>query len=940
MKQLFTFACFALLFTSIYSQSSTISGTLTDTINTPLISATVLLLEKDSTLLEYTQTETDGSFQFKRIGKGDYLIKSTYLGYIPLTLPVNVKAENIDLGKLKMTEISTDLYEVVIKAAKAPMTIRGDTIEYDATTFKVPDGSTLEDLLKRLPGVEVQQDGSIRADGKDVTKVTVDGKSFFGGDPKTATKNLPAEGVSKVQVFDNKTEEQKIVGDNSSSKEKAMNITLKDEYKKGGFGKVIAGLGDASTKELKGNFNRFNEKHQFSLVGVGNNTGRNGLGWEDYQGFMGSQSWNFTGNTEYGFGGGFTRYYYFSEGNNDGLENSISNAFYSGSGRGGFPENLNGGVNYNYEHNKKKFAATYFYNFSGNERTTTSNITNFTNEFTSTINKVSENEDDLKGHRAEIKYEHEIDSFNTIVFNSKFTDIHSTQITKSISNNISNRERIETNSDGLNSRLFEGSLLSNSLLYRKTFKKKARFFGANVSYVKTNVTEDNDINNFLEFYNSAGSLDSTRQIDQDNNNVAEKDAYKFNVTYNEPISKSIGASVFYNWSKREQVGDVMVFDKLGTETNIQNTTLSRNYVNTIDYNRVGMSLRYSKDGINVTTGLAQQRFNITGNVKRVIDSGNVVVERDYNTLIPYTSVDIDLSRNSSISMSYVKNVAEPRIEDLLPIIDNRNPLYVIEGNPNLLPTNSNVLNFWFSHAWPADGIRISTSFDLTHMYNQTILDQTINENSFTYIKPVNYDGGSSFSMNGYFSFPIIKNKLKSNLGVNNSINNSFSIVNTVLNETKTNSLRPRVNLDFTPSDNFAIYLYTSMGKTTTEYNINTSQNQVINRKDMNLQCNVGFGKGFYLASSYNHSFYKNETTNISEDIPIINASVYKQFLKGNKGEIRLSVYDALNENRQFNQSTSAISVSQVSTPSLARYFMLSFTYNIKGLTGKVQRENY
>lgn len=940
MKQLLTLVCAFFLFTFINAQSSNISGILIDTVNTPLISATVLLLEKDSTLLEYTQTEADGSFVFKRIGKGEYLIKSTYLGYIPLTLPVTVMNNDINLGKLKMVEISTDLYEVVIKAAKAPMTIRGDTIEYDATTFKVPDGSTLEDLLKRLPGVEVQQDGSIKADGKDVTKVTVDGKSFFGGDPKTATKNLPAEGVSKVQVFDNKTDEQKIVGDNTSSKEKAMNITLKEEYKKGGFGKVIAGIGDVNTKELKGNFNRFNEKHQFSLVGVGNNTGRNGLGWEDYQGFMGSQSWNFAGNTEYGFGGGFTRYYYFSEGNNDGLENSISNAFYGGSGRGGFPENLNGGANYNYEHNKKKFAATYFYNFSGNKRTTTSNITNFTNDFTSTIDKVSENEDDLKGHRAEINYEHEIDSFNTIVFNSKFTDINSSQITKSVSNNVSNRERIETNSDGLNSRTFEGNLLSNSLVYRKTFKKKARFFGANVSYVKTNVTEDNDINNFLEFYNSSGGLDSTRNVSQENINIADKNAYKFNTTYNEPISKSIGASVFFNWSKREQTGNVDVTDRLGFEIKNQNPYLSRNYVNTIDYNRVGLSLRYSKDGINITTGLAQQQFNITGNVERVVDDSPVIIKKEYKTLIPYSSFDIDLSRNSSINVSYAKNVTEPRIEDLLPIIDNRNPLYVIEGNPNLLPTNSNVLSFWFSHAWPADGIRISTSFDYTHMYNQTILDQTINENSSIYVKPVNYEAGSSFFANVYFSFPIIKNKLKSNIGVNNTINNSFSIVNTILNETKTNSIRPRINLDFTPTDNFAIYLYSAMSKTTTEYNINTSQNQVIYRKDLNLQCNIGFGKGFYLASSYNHSFFNNETSKISEDIPIINASIYKQFLKGNKGEIRLSVYDALNQSRQFNQSTSAISVSQVSTPSLARYIMLSFTYNIKGLTGKVQRENY
>lgn len=288
----------------------------------------------------------------------------------------------------------------------------------------------------------------------------------------------------------------------------------------------------------------------------------------------------------------------------------------------------------------------------------------------------------------------------------------------------------------------------------------------------------------------------------------------------------------------------------------------------------------------------------------------------------------------------MKNVSEPRIEDILPIVDNRNPLYIIEGNPDLLPTNSNELSFWFSQAWPADGFRFSTSFDYTHFYNQTILDQTIDENSLTYVKPVNYQGGSTFWGNANFSFPIIKNKFKGHVSYNHNISNSFSIVNKVLNETITKTVRPRLNIDFTPHDDFALYLYSSIGRTNTEYNINKSQNQIINRKDINLQCNIGFGKKFFLASSYNHSFFDNETTNISEDIPIINASIYKQFLKGNKGEIRLSVYDLLNENRQFNQSTSAISVSQVSTPSLARYFMLSFTYNIKGLTGKVQRENY
>ena len=287
---------------SIVAQSDTyqVDGVVEDTLNNPLIFATVLLLEEsDSTLVDFTRTEMDGSFRFKDVPRGQHLVKTTYVGYLPLTVPVQAgDQKKVKLGTLKMSEIASELMEVVIKAAKAPMKMRGDTIEYDASTFKVPEGSTVEDLLRRLPGIEVDSDGSINADGKAVDKVTVDGKSFFGSDPKAATKNLPAEGISKVQVFDSKTEEEEITGTVGEAENKTMNLELKEDFKRGGFGKVVAGIGDESRRELKGNYNKFNDKIQFSLVGVGNNTGRNGLSWDDYQDFMGSQSWNFGQGTD------------------------------------------------------------------------------------------------------------------------------------------------------------------------------------------------------------------------------------------------------------------------------------------------------------------------------------------------------------------------------------------------------------------------------------------------------------------------------------------------------------------------------------------------------------------------------------------------------------------------------------------------------------------
>jgi len=173
--------------------TQTIEGTISDTLNNPLIMATLLLLEEsDSTMLDYGRSEMDGSFKFKNVKEGNYIVKSTYLGYLPVSQPIKIAGEDINLDTLKMKPIAAELMEVVVKEARASMKMRGDTIEYDASTFQVPDGSTVEDLLRRLPGIELEQDGSITADGKDVNKVTVDGKSFFGSDPKAATKNLPA----------------------------------------------------------------------------------------------------------------------------------------------------------------------------------------------------------------------------------------------------------------------------------------------------------------------------------------------------------------------------------------------------------------------------------------------------------------------------------------------------------------------------------------------------------------------------------------------------------------------------------------------------------------------------------------------------------------------------------------------------------------------------
>ncbi|HMP29798.1 MAG TPA: carboxypeptidase-like regulatory domain-containing protein, partial [Saprospiraceae bacterium] len=196
MKNVYFTALLIVIHFTLFSQTTKISGIVTDSAGYSLINATVLLLEEDSTMIEFTQTNVEGKYSFSKIPYGNYILKVTYVGYVPNSFPIIVDKKDIIIEKVILNEINVQLMEVVVKAARAPLKMRGDTIEFDITQFKVPQNSTLEDLIRRLPGMEVEEGGSVKMDGKNVTSVKVDGKSFFGNNPAMATKNLPAEGVS------------------------------------------------------------------------------------------------------------------------------------------------------------------------------------------------------------------------------------------------------------------------------------------------------------------------------------------------------------------------------------------------------------------------------------------------------------------------------------------------------------------------------------------------------------------------------------------------------------------------------------------------------------------------------------------------------------------------------------------------------------------------
>jgi len=929
-------------FLNVSAQNSfTIKGAVSDTLDNPLILATVLLLEKsDSTMVDYTRSEMDGSFKIKNVEPGNYLIKTTYVGYLPKTVNASITDKNRDLGIIEMSEIATELMEIVVKEAKAAMKMRGDTIEYDASTFQVPEGSTVEDLLRRLPGIELEQDGTISADGKNVSKVTVDGKSFFGSDPKAATKNLPAEGISKVQVFDRKTEEEEATGLSTSSEDKTMNLELKEEFKKGGFGKILAGVGTESRAELKGNYNKFNKKIQFSVVGVGNNTGRNGLSWNDYRDFMGSQSFNFDFGTDYGFGGG-NYYRNFTFGGSSSIESSIQSIFFSGEGGGGFPISYNGGMNFNYDYEKIKMTAVYYYNQTGLKKSSQSYQQKFFSDYTLNGNTISNSDNGTKGHRAEFEINYKIDSMHSLKLSVNGAVIDEDNIFESQdSTTISENNLLRNKSNFRNDKNRSGFLGRSVLVFNKKFKRKGRRFGANASYLITQLDDDIEQNSSSNFYDNSEILDSTSVINQLTTNLADKKQFKANAVYVEPLSKKFFSQTFYNFSNRLETGNRVVEDVDGNEK-AYNPFLTRDYENTINLNRVGTAIRYSHDGINISIGAAYQLFDLKGLYS--VGFGNneqSSIDRQYKNFIPHFSAEITPNRNFQISSGYNRSANEPSIDDLQPIVDNSNPFYIREGNSALIPQLDNNFNLSIRKSWPLPGIRVRLSGDYSIYENQFSTKETIDKNLISYVQPINVDGGTGSSASASINLPIIKNKITVRTNAWYRYRNRPSLVNSVENNTKTNSITPSMRLSVTPNPNIALYINARYSFSDTKYDINTTQNQKIRSDNYNVEFNAKTLLGIYLNSNFEYFIYTNKRFDFNESVPILNVSLYKQFLKKKSLETRISVYDAFNKNTAISQNAFGNSVTRSQTDALGRYFMLSLTYNIQGLKDGVQKSGW
>lgn len=911
---------------------TTIKGLVSDTLGTELGFATVMLLNpKDSTLANFTRSDEHGAFAFKNVRNVPYILKISYIGYLPYQqhLPVS-DAEAVDLQAIRIKPISTELMEVVIRTAKAPLRIHGDTIEYDATTFKVPPGSTVEDLLRRLPGLELDADGNIRAQGKDVKRVYVDGKTFFGDDPKSATKNLGAETISKVQVYDEKSEQTKLTGVDDGKKEKAMNLELKDEFKKGSFGKLTGAVGSSDRWAARGNYNRFNQKQQLSFIGYGNNINQTGVNWEDYGEFKGQSTFSGYDNGDFGFSGNGNQYFNF--GGEDGLNNF--------DGRG-FTKNFGGGSNYNFDNKKAKFNLSYFYNETALQLDQFGFRQNFLPEG-SFINTDTTNRLEFRGsHSIGTRFEKDLDSNNVLIvkangrFSKNTTDYQQSQLFLDVTDQPTNRLAID-NDTRLNS-----WRVTSAAIFRHRFKKKGRSIAFSGGFNSNQSDGTENLFSINRFFEAQTFRDQIRLL---NDNYNKTNQWKGSALFTEPLAKKWFWETFYNFSNSQNEVNQQAQNREIGDMRID--SLSVFYDQNTLYQRIGSSVRYSFQGLNTSVGLAAQQIRLDGEYSRDQDEPLLTdpVSRTFYNLTPNVSFNYEFKNNTSVNFDYSYNINAPQLNDLQPVPNVNNPLFRIEGNPDLRPERINQFNINYNYWNPANFANLGvgsgySQYDDQIVYNQTIeVIDTVGIRTTT--RPDNVSGGNNFEMYSWFNLPIIKTKLTLNGGVNANIGQTPAFVNGVENETNNNGYGGRLGFNFTPNQKLILGISSRLQFNDLKYSIQQEQNQRIQNHSVDASVKWQFAGKFFLESNFNYAIYRNNRFGFNRDVPIWNGSIRRLIGKNNRLEMRLAAFDLLNRRVSIIQNGSQNYVTRNIANTLARYYMLSVSYNVRGYENKLKKNNW
>jgi hypothetical protein len=904
---------------SLHAQSQyNLKGVVIDTTsNTKLVNTTISVLNsKDSTLYKFSRATTDGTFAINNLSKGKFILLVTYPGYADYVehFTLDSARTSRDFGKVNMILKANLLASVLIKGDVKAIKIKGDTTEYNAAAFKIQPNAKVEDLLMQLPGIQVDKDGKITAQGQTVTKVLVDGEEFFGDDPTLVTKNLRGDMVDKVQLYDKKSDQATFTGIDDGIKNKTLNIKLKEDKKNGYFGKIDGGGAGDNFYQGQGMFNAFKAKRKMSAYATVANTGKTGLGWED------GNKYGESNNVEITDDGGMS------------ISSRGDDLRYNGQG---IPTAKTGGMHYDTKWNKDKESINTNYkagelSIDGNRNNRLQN-TLPTGVFNNVDNQAFRNS--TFRQKLDATYQLKIDSTS----NLKLAIEGTIKQTKSNSNYISASTRENNTKQNNSSRNLtndgEQQLFSASAFYNKKLKKTGRTFSATISQNLSRNDDEGLLNSQNQFFNKQEVLDSTRLINQLKTNHAVNSVFNSNLTYTEPFSKAFSVILNYGLNLNNSTSDKRSFNETSPGNyNDLDAAFSNNFELNQTSNQGGLIFNYKKDKtiVNFGTKLAGVKF------EQVDLNANKSYQRNFINLNPQASYQYKFSQQKSFRFDYSGNTTQPSISQIQPIRVNTDPLNISLGNPDLKPAFRSSINANFNSYKVLANQYISLRGTYGFVINPIVMNTVTDSAGKSTYQSFNFNDkmASNYNISGYFDRKI--KALGFNLGVNFNVSSgtSFSYINNVLNSLQSENYSGGITASKYVPKKFDFYA--SFGPRFNNYK--ASLQTRINNNGRSYQTygqfNIYLPKKFQISSDFQYNLNK-KTQTFTEDVDyfILNSSFSKKFMKNESLKLGISGNDLLNQNIGFNRNASGNTISQNSYTTIKRYFLLSLVWDFNKMGG-------
>ncbi|MGB4724777.1 MAG: TonB-dependent receptor family protein [Sediminibacterium sp.] len=920
MKKLLSLLSLVFLVSFASAQSvATVKGILIDSLNKQSLkdASIVVLAASDSSLEVFTLAKADGSFIINNAPFGEMLVQVKFQGYEPFSKKITFSAKNssVDLGKIYLQTAANDLGNVTV--TQSPVQMKKDTVEFTASAFKTKPNAVAEDLLKKIPGIQVDKDGGIKAQGETVQRVLVDGKRFFGDDPKMATRNLPPDIIDKIQVFDAASDQSAFTGFDDGNRVKTINITTRKDKRKGYFGRAALGAGANSDDALYDNninISKFNGDQQITFTGQANNVNKQNFSVQDMLGSLGGG----------GFGGGGG-----GRGGGGGATMGGGGGLLGTGGGGGIVKTLAAGLNYKDNWGTKtQFSGSYFYNdqiTNRDQNSLTENLVTGSTDSSIFSKQVQSSVTNNKNHRINFNIETNFDTSNTLIIrpNISFQNTHSEtfQTTSSTRGKITslNSSRVNSTRDnqGIN-----GSLEAT---FRHRFAKRGRTYsiGLNSSYN----TNDGTGSNWSQNQYNLPSRSYTDTLDQIYTTNRDGKNNSATLSYTEPIGKNKQLEFNYNISSNVNNSGRATngYNKVTDNYDIAVPNLSNIFENTFNANRFTLNYRIQNAKYNFSVGSGLQ----VGDLVSKNISTNVNLKQHFVNLFPSANFRYDFTKSKNLRMFYNGRTSQPSADQLQPVIDNSNPLLIRTGNPNLKQQFSHSFRFLFNSfdifTQKIIFATLSGSFIENDIQNST----TISGGGVQTIKPVNLSG--TYNVNGFFNygFPIKKPKSNLNLMANVSRSQTQTLVNSISNFTRNTNLGGTVSWTTNIKEGFDMNFSSNSNLTMARYTLQPQQNGDFFSQTVSTEATIYSKSGWVLSTDFDYIYNAGRSEGFNTSIPLWNASLSKQMLKNKAGELKFYVFDLLNQNISISRNVTSNYIQDLQTRVLKRYFMISFTYNLR-----------